>query len=181
MPSLQTNAKDIFMVRTKIVICLLATLSLFSCSKSSGGQTSSQNLPDYDFYQQTIYDVLKDSQTFEAIPFIAYVVLGIDEDSNYSRHYVHAMISDIDKKLNVISSVVYPFALIFDEKSDKLVRYYYPDPTQNYNIEELKNNFSQAAMNDFYSLPYDIYANRIEKFHATNMWNATTFYGIEEN
>jgi len=164
----------------KLIIYVILTLTLISCTRTETKDSQTNTaLPDYDFYQQTIYDAIKDTHTFEATPFISYILLGIDEDSNYSRHYVHAMISDIDKKLVVHSSIVYPFAFIFDGDTEKLVRYYYPDTTQHYNLEELNNNFPQEVISDFYSLPHDMYVTRIEKFHSTNMWNASTFYGIE--
>jgi len=168
-----------------IIILLIAIALLVGCTKKDGKSILTRSdLPDYDFYQQTILEVIASTHTFTGTPFVSYILLGIDDDPNYNRHYVHAMISDIEKKRNNLiehSSVIYPFAFTFDNDTEKLVRYYFPDPEQSYNIEELQQNFPFDILKDFYNLTAEENIQRMSKFSSTNMWNARTYFDLTDS
>jgi len=162
------------------LLFIVLVIMAMSCGKTEGIKQNKDidfEALDFDFMQQTIYDVISVNYQFKGVPFITYQVLGTDSDRNYNRYYVQAMIDDIDSKLNVITSVVYPFAFTFDKDTEKLVRYYYPDPDDKFSYEELRNNFPAEVLREYLSIPQEANIELMEKFSATNMWNAGSYFG----
>jgi len=166
-----------------IIMFVIYVFIFISCGKSNASKQNINidfNALDFDFMQQTIYDVISISYQFKGTPFIAYQLLGTDSDSNYNRYYLQAMIDDISPKLEVYTSVIYPIALTFNIDNSELIRYFYPAPDEPYNYEELVNNFPNDILAEYLGMPQEQYIELIEKFSSTNIWNATSYYGYEE-
>ena len=159
---------------------ILLSLFLLSClpGEFSIIERSTTEHPDYDNFQALILDLIKEDYEIKAEAFITYEILGIDEDRFYERYYLYALIDDIDAKLEVVNSYVFPFTFVFDKDKDKLIRSYYP--RESINIIDLKNNFSIEAFSQLTSGNQDTHILRMDKLKSTNMWNAETFYNKDE-
>ena len=170
------------LLRYLLVIVIL--LALISCIPKVERKEKKidYNVEDlgYDSLEQTVYDVIIEDHEFFGVPFITYIVLGYDDDTFYQRVYIYAMISDIDGKLNIRSSLTYPFAFIFDKDTHKLIRYFYPRADESYDVGDFQSNFPLNARKEFLSLPVEQHIERIEKLSSTNLWKAMIYFDIED-
>ena len=141
-------------------------------------QTTAFDITDlnFDIYETMIYELLSENHTFSAIPFITYEVLGRDDDTFYQRTYLYAMIDDIDATMYVHNTYVYPFAFVFDRDNGQLLRSFFPDDDSDRTAFD--QNFPSEIVSQI-NIDYLQHIERIEKLHATNIWDAETFFGIE--
>jgi hypothetical protein len=165
-------------MKKAIAIFLLVT-ALFACQKSDN-LFSKKELPErtLDKFQTLILEIIEENHEITGVPFVTYEVMDIEEDTFYKRYYVYALTDDIDEELNVICGYVYPFAFTFDKEDDSLVRAFFPNEEST--NEDIFNNFSQKARRKFVSISQDDHVARIDNLRATNLWNAETYYGIED-
>ena len=164
-----------------IIIALFFILSLFLLSCLPGEFPLLEKATpehDYDKFQELILDLIKEDYEIKAEAFITYEILDIDEDRFYERFYLYAMIDDINPKLEVVNSYVFPFTFVFDKDRDELIRSYYP--RESTSITNLRNNFSHEALEKLTNGNQDQHIQRIDKLKSTNLWNAETFYNKDE-
>ncbi|MCL1826995.1 MAG: hypothetical protein FWG20_03040 [Candidatus Cloacimonetes bacterium] len=134
--------------------------------------------PKRDRYQQLIYDTIKEDYELDAVTFITYDYLAIEDDTFYERYFLYAMIDDINEKLDVVNSYVFPFLFVFDKETGEMIRSYYPGDDLSYT--DMRNNFPQEVIKKLNEVDTENHIYFLEKLKNTNLWNAETFYGDYE-
>jgi hypothetical protein len=162
----------------KLLTVIMLILILFACTKPDGSY--SQNRPDRDFdeYERLILDIFLEKHELKHEPFITYEIMDIEEDNLYKRVYIMALIDDIDKNYKIVSSFYYPFAFVFDNEKDELIRYFYPADSKD--PQDIINNFSEKAWKNHIRVSTTAEIQRMDAFRSTNLWNAETYYEHSE-
>jgi hypothetical protein len=165
-------------IKLCFLVCLLSMSACVPDIKRADKYTYDIDDLNFDEFEFLIYEIISEIYPFSAVPFISYVVIGSDEDTFYERYYLHAMIDDIDRHLNVRRSLIFPFAFTFDKITDELIRHYFPDPEiEVFDIEGIYDNFSSKAIQEFITLPTRVFVERVEKLSSTNLWKAEAYFG----
>jgi len=162
----------------RFLVLLIVLVTVFACKPRRINIEDIIAELEYDKFQTIVLEILNERHNFAAIPFITYVMMGMDHDRFYERYFLWALLDDIDSNLSIHHSISHPYAFTFDRETGELVRYFYPDGTF-FEIGEIQDNFPERIIRQFLHISQEEHINRVDSMRETNIWNAKVHFGLE--